>query len=293
MGFTSYSSESYSAFSEVAQTKSRQQIFTQDECHQTMDPHGLEFRECRDSEAHPNTVPIIIALDVTGSMGFIPERIIKNDLGHIIETLTKAGINDPAICFVAVGDKLDLSPLQVGQFESGDQELVMWLERTWLEGHGGGGNRESYDLAWLFAAQHTKTDAWEKRGQKGFLFTIGDERNWERIEGGRINEIMGYKQSHDYTPNELLKMAKEKWDVVHIHVTDGSYTTEEVEGFWRPLLGQNFMPMNSSMIAKRISQYVLRNVNVAVQESPDDSPSEGGDTMPGDDIGEVISEEIL
>ena len=269
MGNTSYSADSYAMYTRTAGTKTRAQIFTQNDCHQTMSPHGLEFREARDSEAHPNTVPVIIALDVTGSMGFIPEQMVKRDLGHIMQTLIDAGVDDATVCFLAIGDKYDLSPLQVGQFESGDQELVTWLERTWLEGHGGGGNHESYDLAWLFAAQHTITDAWEKRGQKGFLFTIGDERNWEEIEGTRLSEIMGYKQSQSYTPKRLLEMAQEKWNVMHIHVSDGNYAVDDVDKFWKPLLGQSFVWMPS----KEIPKYITNAVVAGLQDTPSSEPS--------------------
>ena len=33
-----------------------------------LDPKGV-IRECRDTKEHPNTIPVILALDVTGSMG--------------------------------------------------------------------------------------------------------------------------------------------------------------------------------------------------------------------------------
>jgi hypothetical protein len=45
-----------------------------------MNPKGVRFRESRDSEAHPNTVSIAFALDVTGSMGKIPELLAKKEL---------------------------------------------------------------------------------------------------------------------------------------------------------------------------------------------------------------------
>lgn len=41
---------------------------------------SVGVRECRDSEEHPETTPIIIALDVTGSMGRIPHDLVKNQL---------------------------------------------------------------------------------------------------------------------------------------------------------------------------------------------------------------------
>lgn len=41
-------------------------------------------------------------------------------------------------------------------------------EGVWLGG--GGGGSESYTLPWLFAALHTATDTWSKRGCKGYLF---------------------------------------------------------------------------------------------------------------------------
>lgn len=39
-----------------------------------------KIRECRDSEEHPESLPIIIALDVTGSMGMVPHSLITGGL---------------------------------------------------------------------------------------------------------------------------------------------------------------------------------------------------------------------
>ena len=35
-----------------------------------LNPYNV-IRECCDTEEHPNTIPVILALDVTGSMGSI------------------------------------------------------------------------------------------------------------------------------------------------------------------------------------------------------------------------------
>jgi hypothetical protein len=103
-----------------------------------MDPRGLGVREARDSEHHPRSVPIIVAFDVTGSMGDVPMRFAKDLLGRLMTRLVEHGwVSDPQVLFAAIGDAVsDRAPLQVGQFESG-LEMDMWLTRLWLEGRGG------------------------------------------------------------------------------------------------------------------------------------------------------------
>ena len=45
-----------------------QEVFRQRRISRNLDPRGV-VRKCHDSEEHPNTLPVILALDVTGSMG--------------------------------------------------------------------------------------------------------------------------------------------------------------------------------------------------------------------------------
>ena len=159
------------------QTMSREEVFKQRKIDPEMDPKKITVRESRDSEEHPESFPIIIALDETGSMGHIPELIIKNVLPDIMESILNAGVKDPQICFMGIGDCcfMEEAPLQVGQFESSDELMEKWLTKVYLESKGGGNRHESYPLAWYFADHHIVTDAWEKRQQKGVLITIGDE----------------------------------------------------------------------------------------------------------------------
>lgn len=222
-------------------SKSAAEIFTQNAlhmAHESMNPNGVIFREARDSDVHPNTVPIILGLDVTGSMGHIPHELIKEGLPKLMGGIIQGGVPDPALLFLGIGDhECDRYPLQVGQFESGDEELDMWLTRTYIEGGGGGNAGESYLLAWYFAAFHTKIDAFEKRGQKGLLFTVGDEPGLKTLPASAIKEIMGQGQQ-TYTHLELLAEAQKRYDVYHISVLhSGQAINADVE--WKELLGQN------------------------------------------------------
>lgn len=263
MGSTSYSTESRSIRSKsLGYTINHvDTIFTQNKerkIHESMDPKGVVVRECRDSEVHPNSIPIIIALDVTGSMGRIPHEMIKEGLPTMMNTLLEAGLDDASVLFLAVGDHTyDRAPLQVGQFESGDEELDMWLTRTWLESGGGANNGESYNLAWYFAARHTVTDSMEKRNTKGFLFTIGDEPVLPSIPKQAIAEIMGATPQASVSTPEILKEAQQKYNVFHLHLTELFTGVPSLSG-WQSLLGQQCVEVKSyKKIAKTIADIVI------------------------------------
>ena len=71
MGGTGYSQESRTlrATTMGYHTKSADDIFVQNKkamIHESMEPSKALLREARDSEVNPNSLPIIIGLDVTG-----------------------------------------------------------------------------------------------------------------------------------------------------------------------------------------------------------------------------------
>ena len=101
-------------------------------------------RESRDSNEHPETTPIIIALDVTGSMRRTPHEMIKDNFPKLMDALMQLGVKDPQLLFMAVGDhEYDRYPIQVGQFESDTEKIVNSLEEFVLEGGGGGNSGET------------------------------------------------------------------------------------------------------------------------------------------------------
>lgn len=194
----------------------------------------------RESQEHPYSTPIIIALDVTGSMMNTPYEMIKNHLPKIMDSVMQMGVRDPQLLFMAVGDH-DRYPIQVGQFESDTEKILNSLESLVIEGGGGGNAGESYLLAHIVAGYHTETDSWFKRHTKGFLFTIGDEPNLQGIPGNSLTEILGYqKGAGSISANEAILKAQEQYHVFHIHITNASYGTRVAES-WKNLLGQNVL----------------------------------------------------
>ncbi|MBI6120849.1 hypothetical protein [Salegentibacter maritimus] len=264
MGGGRFSHEAYSRLrdSKGYSNKSREEIFTARAIDPEMDPAKALLRESRDSAEHPESVSIIVGLDVTGSMGFVPEHIVKEALPDLIGSLMEAGIEHPQVLFMGLGDFVyDTAPLQVGQFESSAELLDRWLTRVYLEGGGGGNNQEGYNLAHLFAARHTEIDCWEKRKQKGFLFTIGDEPVFPTIPGEIIRKYTCTNEAESLTTEAIIKEAQEKYHVFHMHLEHNDWSKKPGrKGNWKELLGENFIEIpDYKKVAKRIAEVVIQH----------------------------------
>lgn len=237
-------------------------IFKARQVNNAMSPFNIGVRESRDSVEHPNSLAVILALDVTGSMGSIPNFLVKEGLPAIMDKIMKGGEADPQVLFLGVGDhECDSAPLQVGQFESSDELLDKWLKDTYLEGGGGGNNGESYLLAWYFAALHTSTDCFEKRGRKGLLFTIGDEPVLPELPKSTLQNLFGKGQFQTYTAHELLTKARETYDVYHIHVKETTAgSLQHVADGWKQLMQDNLIVVEKHKdVAQVIADTVLKH----------------------------------
>ena len=121
MGGGSYKASDWTKLktSRKIDSSSVDQIFKSRKMDDKFNPKFIQVREARDSEEHPNSTPIAIGVDVTGSMGYLSSEIIKNSLNELMKKLysTKL-VEDPQLMFAAIGDTTDEAPLQVTQFES-------------------------------------------------------------------------------------------------------------------------------------------------------------------------------
>ncbi len=219
--------------------KTRQEIFNSSSIKDTMNPHKIALRESRDSKDNPHSTPVILALDVTGSMGMIAENLAREGLGALIEhILARKPVTDPHIMVMGVGDvDYDRAPLQVSQFEA-DIRIAEQLKDIYLESGGGNNSVESYTLPWYFAARKTDVDV-VKQGRKGILFTFGDEECPPDLRADQIRRAIGDQVQGTLSTADLLREVQEKYDVYHVVIEQGNYAMrhkQKVYDSWQKVL---------------------------------------------------------
>ncbi len=231
--FVSYStSKGYDTDSRgvVTGSYSNQEMFKAKNIDAALDPKGV-IRECCDNEEHPNTLPVILALDVTGSMGQTAVEIAK----RLNEIMTKlyGQIKDVEFMIMGIGDlAYDTYPIQASQFES-DIRIAEQLDKIYFEFGGGGNAYESYTAAWYFGVHHTNLDCW-KRNKKGVIITIGDEQlnphlpilSWR----SGLAAVTGDTLQADVETKDLYPEAAKKFDIYHINVNHrGGYDQRSIK----------------------------------------------------------------
>lgn len=249
MGYSNWSDAAY----QVRQTQrkqTKQSAFAYDQqvrssgvkqVHAQMNPFGAT-RESRDSVDHPHSVSIAVIFDVTGSMGEVP-KVLQTKLGKLMRLLIQKGyVEHPQVLFGAVGDAYcDAAPLQIGQFESG-LEMDDDLGKIFLEGGGGGQVHETYELAVYFCARHTAIDCYEKRGKKGYLFTIGDEKPYPVVKRDHVRQYIGDGLERDIPVERIMAEVQKRYEHFHIIPTHTAHgQSQEVQDRWRALLGERVL----------------------------------------------------
>lgn len=246
-----------------ADSLSVQTVYKSRALNQELNPYMVR-RECRDSDEHPNTVPVILALDVTGSMGDASVRVAQK-LNEIMTSLyANENVKDIEFCVMGIGDLYcDDAPIQISQFES-DIRIAEQLDQIYFEGGGGGNGYESYSAAWYMGTYRCDLDCW-KRGKKGIIITLGDElpnphlhNNIQGVLGGEIVKM---------STADLLAEAQKKFNIYHISVNDkhSSYKQNNIEGEvdakWKQLLGSNYNVASLDNLSATIVSIIQNDYN--------------------------------
>lgn len=269
MGTSRWDPTDWARYSTTTSTKSRAAIFTSRGIDNDLNPKKFGMRESRNSIANPQATPIIIGVDVSGSMGYLAEDLVKRGIGVTFEEILarstdpKSGmVPDPHLMVIAIGDvDHDKSPVQATQFET-DLTIAKQTEQIFLEGGGGGNSHESYDVAWYMAAMRTSTDV-ELRGKKGYIFTVGDEETPIGLTRAKIQEFFGDEATEDLTTEQLLAMAEERFHVFHIIVEEGSHVRmrgiDYVKESWQRLLGQRVLLLSDH---KNLAEVIISAIQI-------------------------------
>lgn len=236
MGGGRYDYEEHQSATAARAGQSKDQVFSQGACHPQMHPRGIKVRESRDSDHHPDSVAIVFALDVSGSMGEIPVQLAFKTMPTFMRGVLPA-LPDAQVCFMAVGCAWgDRSPLQVGQFESESALIDKWLGMLHLEG-GGDWRGESYDLAMYFAARHTAIDCHEKRKRRGYFFMTGDEVFFMRLLPATVDQVIGDTIPAEIGIEALTDELAERYRPFFLIPDPARAKSDGTETSWRLLLG--------------------------------------------------------
>ena len=215
------------------------QLFQQKGLHSSLNPANV-IRECCDTPEHPESLPVILALDVTGSMGSAAAEVARK-LNEVM-TLLYEQVKDVEFMVMGIGDlAYDHAPIQISQFES-DIRIAEQLDRIYLEHGGGGNNYESYTAAWYMGLYHTRLDCW-KRNKKGLIITMGDETLNPYLPKASLMQATGDQLEANVETKVLYPQAAEKFSIYHLHVSHTATDPyqEKVKATFGELLPKNHL----------------------------------------------------
>lgn len=280
MGNSRWDANTYTSYhSTRVAGKTREEVFQSRNIDPALDPCNIELRESRDSDKNPESTPIIIGLDVTGSMGLLAEAL-AGDLNTLVTAIyDRKPVTDPHICCMGIGDiECDQAPLQVTQFEA-DIRIAEQLTQIWIESGGGGNQHESYTLPWYFAIHKVVSDAWEKRQRKGYLFTVGDELPTPVLRKHHLEAKYGWQSANGEELLNLYDQVSEKWEVFHI-IADHNARNRggRLSKAWEEVLGQRAIVMSdpskfTQIIVSAIEFNEGRDINEIAASWDDDGTS--------------------
>ncbi len=260
MGGGSWNSGQWQTFAaQNVSGKSRAQVFTSHGLNEAVDPSKFKngIRESVDSEDNPNSTPVAIFTDCTGSMGMTAHAVVKKLDVVCEELIARAPVPDVHLMTGVVGDAYsDSAPFQATQFEA-DNSIADQTKLLYLEGNGGGNGGESYALAWLSMAMQTATDSFDKRKKKGYLFTVGDEpvhgvpgasgRDYG-VTKDQAKRFLGLDIEADLTAEQCLQLAQRRWNCFHVVIESNTGYRSGIEETFGAIMPDNLIFLEASNV---------------------------------------------
>jgi len=181
------------------------------------------------STTSPN--PLIVAVDVTGSMASWPFEIFDR-LPLLYNTLSQYR-EDLTICFAAIGDSgFDNCPLQVTTFASG-YDLEQLLGSLYGEGNGGDAP-ESYGLFAHWVNTHVQVPTLH---EPPFRIVFGDAPMHPTVPKAHIEERMGDQFGRDVDAIQAWQMLCKTWNVWFLRRPTGR-PGDAVDQQWGQAIGE-------------------------------------------------------
>jgi hypothetical protein len=175
--------------------------------------------------------PLIIAIDVTGSMADWPFEIFDR-LPLLYNTLSQYR-EDLEICFAAIGDAaVDQWPLQVTSFASSfDLEQLL----ASLHGEGGGGDApESYGLFAHWVNTHVQIP---DLAEPPFLVVFGDVTMHAEVPKGQVAHYLGDTVGGDVNAIKAWNQVCKTWNTWFLRRPTGR-RGDRVDQQWAKAIGE-------------------------------------------------------
>ena len=178
--------------------------------------------------------PLVVLIDVTGSMGDWP-AVMFSKLPYMDNECKEYLGEDVEISFAAVGDAhSDNYPIQIRPFKKG-RDMEEELKALVIEGNGGGQARESYELTALYYAKNAKMP----NAERPVMIIIGDEGFYEHISTAHA-ALAHVKAEKELSTKEMFDDLKEKFSVYLIRkpYESGMGSDAHIQKTWEDLVGK-------------------------------------------------------
>lgn len=181
--------------------------------------------------ATESTQPLVVAVDVTGSMADWPALIFEK-LPLLYNEVVRY-LPDVEISFAAIGDAYsDKHPVQVTAFGKG-VDLDAKVNSLYPEGGGGGGARESYELT----AHYFLTQCDMQKAKKPIFIFAGDEGFYESVAKDVLSRYFTGEQPASLDGMKAMRDLGKKFDTYILRKPYGSGYDNSIAQQWKNVLG--------------------------------------------------------